>query len=183
MSYTLASTDRFFEAPHPDAELHILLLDTKEYWEGRMILERHIGGTPLLFQHITHLRLDKQPMQRVFLGYFRRLTHFAVPYTQSGYLLMTDLELILRWSREGGQLERLEAVVVVLWMDVAVPELVREVRNWLARVRKVDGRVYAVEATMAGLKEEWEDEVRGGMSVWERAVAYTESLQLWDEDL
>ena len=163
----------FLETPRPDAKLSILLLDIKQHWEGAMVVERHLGGSPRLFRHITHLRLDKQPIWGLHLGYFGRLTHFAVPYTNPEHPLLPSLETRIHGNRG---LPPLQAVVVVLWTDIVKSELVQEVQGWVARMRAVNDSAYVVESISTGLQEEWEDEAGGGLSIWDRAVIFTNSL-------
>jgi hypothetical protein len=134
-----------------------------------MIVQRHIGGSPRLFQHITHLQLNEQPMPGWHLNYLNNLTHFAVPYTYAGYGLLNDLERKMLY---------LEVTVVILWTDVVELLLVDEVKVWLKGLRMENKSVYAVESVSTRVQEEWEDAGRGGLSIWNRAAIYTESLNL-----
>jgi len=53
-------------------------------------------------------------------------------------------------------------------------------KEFLAATRKVDSRLYFVESHCQGvdIQSEWEVEMRGGESIWEKAIRYTRA---WDE--
>ena len=41
-------------------------------------------------------------------------------------------------------------------------------------MREMNGRVYVVESCqLDDLQEDWEDEVRGGVSIWDKTIQYT----------
>ena len=54
----------------------------------------------------------------------------------------------------------------------------KKLERWVREVRETDRRVYLVEGgRLGGFLEEWEDEVRGGESIGDRAVRYTDAWE------
>lgn len=54
----------------------------------------------------------------------------------------------------------------------------KQLDRWLRKVRETDGRIYSVECgDLSDFLKEWEDEVRGGESIWDRAVRYADEWE------
>jgi hypothetical protein len=151
--------------------LSLFLLNHEPHWEGGSIAQQYKGGAgvPRLFHRITHVRLAQRPTRRLSLRYYDRLTHFALPYTGGGRGLFLELEQTMQ------KYSHLE-VVVVLYMDLLSREEVEDVQKWVISTRMAGHAVYAVKSDSMKLEEEWEEEARGGPTLWERAQVYTESF-------
>ena len=71
-------------------------------------------------------------------------------------------------------LPSLTMLVIVLSVQAAQRGHWKRLGRWVRKTREMDGRVYIVEEGRPDdLQEEWEDELRGGESIWDKAVRYT----------
>ena len=101
------------------------------------------------------------------LDNFSHLTHFSVPYCLGGTHNAKELSHFLT-------LPSLTMLVIVLSVQAAQRGHWKRLGRWVRKTRETDGRVYIVEGCqLSELQAEWEDEVRGGESIWDRAVRYT----------
>ncbi|KAF8876150.1 hypothetical protein BD779DRAFT_1561236 [Infundibulicybe gibba] len=124
-----------------------------------------------LFDRITHLRLT-QPVDlrmELFVGYMRRLTHLAV---LCGDADVRDLAYMLPVVQDSS----IEVFVLVLSGEHLSVNQSQEVEKWVRETRRVEERIYVVRPLCDKVKEEWEVEVRGGGTIWERALEYTHQL-------
>jgi hypothetical protein len=64
-------------------------------------------------------------------------------------------------------------LVVVIVKDVVQGVDREELEEWVRGVRKTDRRLYVLEGHSLHFRDEWEEEMRGGESIWERAIRYT----------
>ena len=49
----------------------------------------------------------------------------------------------------------------------------KRLEEWVREKRRVDKRVFFVEVPAMDIQAEWEEEMRGGESIWDRAFRYT----------
>ena len=122
---------------------------------------------------ITHLRITTMDSNSVLthLDNFRHLTHFSlsVTYCLGGMHNARELARLLKLPSH-----KLMMLVVALSFQVAQRGHWKELGRWVRKTREMDGRVYIVEECRPDdLQEEWEDELRGGESIWDKAVRYT----------
>ncbi|KAF8876144.1 hypothetical protein BD779DRAFT_173617 [Infundibulicybe gibba] len=153
-------------------DLHLLMLENPRcYWS--------LHGDPRdksrhFFQRITHLRLeDPADLNEIMHGdYVPRMTHLAVPCGLDYFA--EEHPGFLRDVIEGTPVE---VLVLVLSHDHLPEDKCRNVEDSVCRARDegVTG-VYAVRSLYGELEEEWDAEVRGGATIWERAVKYTQWL-------
>jgi hypothetical protein len=70
-------------------------------------------------------------------------------------------------------MQSLKMLVVAVLVDL-ITEVDRvEIEKWLREVRQADQRLYMVERHSRDFRDEWENEMRGGETVWDRAIRYT----------
>ncbi len=162
--------------------LRALIIDVDTSCNSDLVVSKGHGFESPPAGDITHLRLAARgPMlytERILnISPFPRLTHLAI----SLYLHVSrDRAIQLRVSLERQQ-AALEHLLQNPALEMVVCVLARsEDRDlawgWHRDVRRKYGNAYLVESTGSELREEWEDEVRGGESIWERAVEYTQKV-------
>jgi len=119
--------------------------------------------SPSILDRITHLYLvGERPCP---IGRLPRLTHLAIYYNHSHSFLRSLEALVL-------PVESLEMLVLVIDLRI-IPTIRMLAKRVIGRCREKDKRVFFVEADLLQLRAEWEEEVRGGESVWERAAYQT----------
>jgi hypothetical protein len=66
-------------------------------------------------------------------------------------------------------------LVVVIAMDSRDVGDKLVVEEWVVRIRYMDPRIYLLKSLCggAGVQEQWEEEMRGGESIWDKAIRYT----------
>ena len=149
-------------------DLHLTLLDAESL--NLALTEHHnddVTKKSPIFDKITHLRLtlvDSYKM-RANLDHFSRLTHLCMPYYDSRRHQTMYLQPFL-------ELQSLQMFVIIVILRCARSSHV-SLENWVRNVRETDTRVYLVNGWSADIQVEWEREMRGGESVWERAIRYT----------
>ncbi|KAF8871021.1 hypothetical protein BD779DRAFT_1806040 [Infundibulicybe gibba] len=144
------------------SDLHVVLIQNFTYRAGRL---QPVGENPL-FTRITHLRLEDTlvlaPLQLV--ADMPRLTHLAIPWPRnhnripggasvSGTSIEVVVVILKRWDKSERQV---------------IEDLIRKSREenrWIYAVGQQDS-----------LEKEWDAEVRGGATIWERAAEYTRLL-------
>ena len=145
---------------------HLLIMGPGE--TPRTLCRRE-APKPILDQ-TTHLRITiimNRYNTLTHLDNFSHLTHFSVPYCPGGTHNAKELPHFLT-------LPSLTMLVIVLSVQAAQRGHWKRLGRWVRKTRETDGRVYIVEGCqLSELQAEWEDEVRGGESIWDRAVRYT----------
>ncbi|KAF8876166.1 hypothetical protein BD779DRAFT_1561277 [Infundibulicybe gibba] len=158
--------------------LHVLILHwrdpysySKDSLDGTM--HGNFGDTgPYFFQCITHLRLE-DPIQLAYLrlGQMNRLTHLAAPWGKMDEDWLMKLFEVLDMP--------VEMFVLVVSLDDMPEDTCQKAENLVCRIRKNFKRgvvFHVVRPLYDVLKDEWNAEVRGGPTIWERAVKYTQEL-------
>jgi hypothetical protein len=64
-------------------------------------------------------------------------------------------------------------LVVPIIKDVIEEADREELEKWVHKVRQTDRRLYIVEGHSLHFRDEWEKEMRGGESIWDKAIRYT----------
>ncbi|KAF8870187.1 hypothetical protein BD779DRAFT_1581715 [Infundibulicybe gibba] len=142
-------------------DLHVVLIQNYTYPS----LLAPVGKNSL-FTRITHLRLEDPmglaPFQLVVD--MPRLTHLAIP-------CWYDENLDEIPSRISGTSVKV-FVVVLKYLDESECQVFED---WIRESRKENEWIYAV-GQQDLLEEEWNAEVRGVTTIWERAAAHTRLL-------
>jgi hypothetical protein len=106
------------------------------------------------------------------LDQFSRLSHLSVPYCLGGHHKAKDLQHFL-------DLKPLQMLVITVAKDVIKNGRWKRLEKWVRKTRETDGRVYVVERGPI-FRDEWELEMRGGDSIWDRALRYTNE---WESNM
>ncbi|KAF8876146.1 hypothetical protein BD779DRAFT_1561229 [Infundibulicybe gibba] len=159
-------------------DLHVVLLQNYAY-RGWPISRSsyYVNGTHSLFHRITHLRLE-DPIKPAFasrlpISDMPRLTHLAAPggnAERNLYQVFEDLDWVL--GRLSGT--SVKVFVVVLMQEFLGENGWRAVEDRVCELHEENGGIYAVGQDR--LYQEWNTEVRGGTTIWERAVEHTQRL-------
>lgn len=148
-------------------------------WNNDIVRAFEQGFESLPASDITHIHLAARGAmiyhdRMLRISPFSRLTHFAIP------LYFHDL-----YDDLGARLEQQRVALArllqnsTLQMLVCIPARAQDqdlAWEWLREVRRNYSNAYLVEPTGRDLREEWEDEVRGSESIWERAIKYTQEV-------
>jgi hypothetical protein len=155
-----------------DRDLHLTMINPARNWPHPNY-PHDATKRSQLFSKITHIRLANLSLSQTHwendMSLFTRLSHLAIPL-YDWLLNGSGLQHLL-------QLLSLDMLVAVIMQDLADRAPAKES---LTAIRKVDSRLYFVESHCQGvdIQSEWEVEMRGGESIWERAIRYTRA---WDE--
>ncbi|KAF8876148.1 hypothetical protein BD779DRAFT_1561233 [Infundibulicybe gibba] len=142
--------------------VHILML------HNRTRSAHHPYDNPF-FARVTHLRFGDPLGPRIRLlrlGHMRRLTHFAVPCSA---VSVEELECIPTVVQDTA----VKCFVLIVSNAYLDEDQCRVIEDWVCGMRKVDKRIYLVRSLYDGYEKEWDMEVRGGVTIWERAFEYT----------
>jgi hypothetical protein len=160
---TLMISNRFVTR---DNDLHLTVLDAPNLFNGNIFID-DVTRRSTIFDRITHMRLKSvDHYNNVPLDFFSRLSHFCVPYRLGGRHKPKQLRHFL-------DLESLEMLVIAVAEDVIEKGHWKRLKKWVRKTRETDGRVYLVEGS-SNFRDEWENEMRGGESIWDHAVRYTD---------
>jgi hypothetical protein len=151
-------------------DLHLTLLDLP--WDGWLeygVTSDTTRRSPI-FDRVTHMRLKSLKYYNTpNLHYFSRLSHFCVPYCLGGRHKPKQLQPFL-------DLQSLEMFVIAVAEDVVEKGYWKRLEKWVRKTRETDGRVYLVESG-SNFRDKWENEMRGGESIWDQAVRYTDEWE------
>jgi hypothetical protein len=132
------------------------------------------GRKTPIFDRITHICITNVSSYGTAihgLDQFSRLSHVSLPYCLRSQHDTRDLYDFL-------ELQSLKMLVIALDVDVVLKGHWKKLGRWVRKARETDGRVYLVECGgMSVFREEWNNEVRGGESIWDRAVRYTDEWE------
>jgi len=142
--------------------------------QGKM-LESRFASNPdpsklPIFSRITHLQFT--PFK--FILYYHQLhfplltclTHLALPYHDASVSQG-------RWPLESAY-PRIKMLVIVIFTDILSETKRAQAKSGIKQWRKMDNRVYAYSTTSLDTEKEWLEGTKGGQSIWEGAVRYTE---------
>jgi hypothetical protein len=152
-------------------DLHLTILGAEHSsfsWALRMYYDDDDMNRSPIFNAITHIRLTAICTYKpnIRLDHFSRLSHFSVPYYDDSYHDARQLQPLL-------ELESLRMLVISVNKVVQWKGL----EKWVRKTREADDRVYLVERLSVFLRDEWENEMRGGESIWERAIQFTKGWE------
>ena len=127
-------------------------------------------ATVLFFRRVTHICLDIDAYARPCnLERFSRLSHLAVPYVGDG-----DPSYPTGGLQPFLKLQSSKMLVVVVIKADLVDAARENWANWVKEMRKMDSRVYFAEHDAKyTIRGEWQKEMRGGVSIWDRAIQFT----------
>ncbi|KAF8879056.1 hypothetical protein BD779DRAFT_1552902, partial [Infundibulicybe gibba] len=156
-------------------ELHITMY--QDYWGHHLQLPHdpnpYASTDPHpLFTRITHLRLGNVFCLRsgVPISQMPRLTHLAVPCRCAEEEILSD-----KMFNTFTDTSKLEIFVLVI-IHGYVEKKRRVVEDWVCKSRKKEQRIYTVREIYSNIELEWDAEVRGGATIWERAIDHTQRL-------
>lgn len=161
--------------------LQLLIVDTNTLWNKDILRACRQGYESLPAIDVTHIRLASRSSmlysdRMLDTAPFPRLTHFAIPvYLRDGSFFRARLET--QWAALTRLLDnsKLQMLVCIL-----VHSSDRDLAwYWIRDIRRKYTNAYLVESSGCSgcsLREEWEHEVGGGESVWERAIKYTRKV-------
>ncbi|KIM77997.1 hypothetical protein PILCRDRAFT_11653 [Piloderma croceum F 1598] len=154
-------------------DLHITVMDARSIdWVLTEHYQVEVGYRSPIFDKVTHLRLAVIDSYKMLIGLacFSRLSHISVPYYLDGFHKARHLQHIL-------ELKSLKMLVIAVATDIIREASWKRLEKWVRKTRETDGRVYLVKPSSVYIRDEWEAETRGGESIWDRAVRYTDE---WD---
>ncbi|KIM77977.1 hypothetical protein PILCRDRAFT_607199 [Piloderma croceum F 1598] len=122
-----------------------------------------------IYKRVTHICLTSASVVERHISSFTRLSHISMPCRGMSHRNQAHLRRFLG-------LKTLKMVVVVVLEDVVRTEDREDLKGWVRGVRQTDSRVYMVERHSSRIREDWENEMRGGDSMWDMAVRYTAEL-------
>jgi hypothetical protein len=154
-------------------DLHLAVLDNPGTYDvlGSLYRGPDHGRESPIFDQITHMRLTFTLHRPLLLTHLGRLSHVSMPYYFWSQNYIKNLHSFLR-------LRALTMLVVAMSDKVVRKGYCKKLERWVREVKETDRRVYLVEGgRLGGFREEWEDEVRGGESIGDRAVRYTDAWE------
>ena len=158
-------------------DLSLLIFTTAHVSSTRLsqvkMLESRLASNPdpsksPIFSRITHLRL--MPL----ISYYHQLhfplltclTHLALPYH--------DISISQgHWLLEGPN-SKIKMVVIVIFTDILSETQQARAKSGIKKWRKMNNRLYGYSTTSPDTEKEWLEGTKGGESIWEAAVRYTE---------
>ena len=152
-------------------DLRLLLIDAKHYYWPQAVLASSAHPSPF-FEKVTHLRIGTIGPYSTHLNiaHFPRISHIAVPFHRPQEHNLDELLQLF-------DLTSVMVLVVVILTDRLSESECQECLRWIVARRRLTSRpVYGVLSRSQDLRKEWEEEVRNGTNIWDRAVLYTESL-------
>ncbi|KAF8876153.1 hypothetical protein BD779DRAFT_1475756 [Infundibulicybe gibba] len=179
MSYLAVSYEEFMKLQSIDVrmplatdDLHVFIFQGKDGSDDEEY--NHLDFAPTHFiRRITHLRLEDSITVAVdvLFGCMSRLTHLALSCDDSDtYEWMHIFEAV-------AEERSMEIFALVLSLDCITEGTHQAVEGQVCEMRKEgESTVYVVRPLFEDLKEEWDAKVRGGPTIWERAVEYTQQL-------
>ena len=154
-----------------DRDLHFTMLSAgsfnwtfPQYWQPGAVLR-----SPL-YDQITHIRVETLDSYYISpshgMAHFSRLSHLSVPYYHSTQHVANQLDVFL-------ELQSLEMFVVAGVRKPLQQAHWKRLQEWVWAERRTDKRVFFLEVPAMDIQAEWEAEMRGGKSLWDRAFRYT----------
>lgn len=151
-------------ARKPDLDLTITTIAKGADWSGARFVNPNTPTSPL-FSKITRIRLPVVDTYagNVTISHFPRLTHLAIPFCFPTHDL-SQLPVMEHPS--------LEVLVVVIVADLVKDVDRLRLEDWIKEInrREQSLRVTLVESDSLRWKGGWENEVRGGKSIWDAAA-------------
>jgi hypothetical protein len=144
-------------------DLHFTVLDASFVWVMMDYCHVDISHRSPIFNKITHIRLVMINSYEVVisLSHLNRLLHFSLPHHERCHKAK-DLQPFLK-------LKLLKMLVITVPVDnvLEAHSSCKELEKWVRKTRKTDARVYLMELCERPFVNEWEEEMRGGESIWD----------------
>ncbi|KAF8885630.1 hypothetical protein BD779DRAFT_1673589 [Infundibulicybe gibba] len=103
------------------------------------------------------------------ISHIRGLTHLATPSEGATERKLNNIcEIITRSS--------IEVFVLVMTREQIDEGQRQQIDDWVYRAQMRDARIHAVMPLFDDIRREWDVEIQGGVTIWERAVEYTRLL-------
>ncbi|KAF8876152.1 hypothetical protein BD779DRAFT_1475755 [Infundibulicybe gibba] len=176
LAYVMAGL-RYTDARAEVGDLHMLIFQNRY---GLLFLRNPKNKNQVnpvmntgFVRRITHLCLEDpiEPGIDILLGSMSWLTHLALLCGDANKHEWTRLLSVATDDTS------VEAFVLMLSPSYATKDKCREGENWVYEMRDAGKDVvYVVRLLCDDLEEEWNSEVRGGETIWERAVKHTQEL-------
>jgi hypothetical protein len=162
-----------------DRDLHLTLLSTTFFnWTFPQYWQPNVMRRSPLYDQITHIRVETVNSFHVYhlfkLDHFSRLSHLSVPYYHPTQHVAEQLDDLL-------ELQSLEMFVVAGVRKPLQQAHWKRLQEWVWAKRRSDKRVFFVEVPAMDIQAEWEAEMRGGESLWDRALRYTTQWEAREE--
>ncbi|KAF8876141.1 hypothetical protein BD779DRAFT_1561206 [Infundibulicybe gibba] len=162
-------------------DLRILMLDNPSWaYDGEdwSLCENSNDKNLHFFRRITHLRLEDPAFleAEIRFSHMDRLTHLAIPFRDPEKDLRPIFEEYLKEILDALERTSVQVFVIVLSHDDLPEDKCQDVEKWVCELRNERSGVYVVRPLYDDLKEEWDAEVGGGITIWERAAEYTQLL-------
>lgn len=159
------------EASGRTLELHLTLFIVSSDWRTRHSTIWHKAKTSHLLNNITRVRFPDYGIHNGFtvrdLEPFPNLTHLAISIF--GWEIFEDRVRLVLNS------QTLKMFVMVMTASRLEEEHMSNVVTYVSLVRASDTRLYLAESLFRGIdiQPEWENDMRSGQSIWDRAAEYT----------
>jgi hypothetical protein len=167
----MAQAERMISGPALDCDhdIHLTMLGTTSFhWVFRSYWQPNISYRSPLYDRITHIRVETASsyQTRYEFHHFSRLSHLSLPYYSP---IQHKAELLDHFLQQ----RSLEMFVVAGVRKPLQEAHWRRLEKWVLAKRQEDKRVFFVEIPAMDIQAEWEREMRGGKTIWERAIHYT----------
>ena len=126
-----------------------------------------------IFPKIKRLRFSRTWDYRLFhFSSFSLLTHLALPCCDMRCHTFDGIDRLLKTAKN------LEMLVVILMIDSLDEGEQQKVENFILDKRhgQKGSLLYGYPTLSLDVQTEWFEETKGGLSIWERAIRYTERL-------
>ena len=152
-------------------ELHLFYITDKN--SGRTADLFSTAQHSFIFPKIKRLQFSQTWDYRLFhLSSFSLLTHLALPCCDMRCHTFDGIDRLLKSAKN------LEMLVVILMVDSLDEGERRKVENFILEKRHAQkgSLLYGYSTLSSDIKTEWFEETKGGLSIWQRAIQYTERL-------
>ncbi|KAF5309235.1 hypothetical protein D9619_012716 [Psilocybe cf. subviscida] len=160
-------------ASKPDIELFILNT-RKPIWHVRQLVPVPPELPSPLFGKIRRLWIGKTggyDSGGLHFPHFTRLTHIAVPYHNPSIQRLPSILHLLEHPS-------IVCLVLILLTDLLEEEAYDDGLRWVVETRKLQPKLLALPFRHESLRTHWEEGLCPGQSVWEKAVIFTNFLNI-----
>jgi hypothetical protein len=159
------------KVPGTGRDLHLTILGATSFrWVMRQYWNPQVSSRSSLFDQITHIRVETiisfKRWEHYGLRHFSRLSHLSLPYYDSMQHDPNHLDTFLK-------LQSLQMLVIAGVQKPSQRGHWKRLEAWVRSRRKMNKMVFFVEIPAVDIQVEWEEEMSGGESIWDRAVRYT----------
>ena len=159
------------EAVSQKHELRLFFITDENYrWTADLFSK---AKNSFIFPKIKRLRFSRTWDYRLFhFSSFNLLTHLALPYCDIRCHTFDGIDRLLKSAKN------LEMLVVTLMIDSLDEGEQQKVEKFILDKRhgQKGSLLYGYSTLSLDVQTEWFEETKGGLSIWERAIRYTERL-------